>query len=140
MSLNVETTRNKTLNPEYFTEIFTDYFTSLGHEPFASTDDAIQYIYAVDNILNNAAETLDSIDASSYVQIGCALGEAFIKVFDGVWFYSEKPQRWVVRFSNGSDVIEQNVFNKLEKRIQNGMEDSITYSYEATCTILKDGL
>ena len=83
----------------------------------------------------NPPTQLDAI-----VQIfGAYLGEVLVRTLDGRW--AEKDGRWVVEISlpNG-DTAQANVFYKVQKRFENGMEDSLGYYYAVMKKVHEEGM
>ena len=62
---------------------------------------------------------------------GSFLGEAIINTLGGHW--EKGTQSWGVRIGDAT----MNVFSKVEKRLLNGIEDSISYYYKSTKKMLE---
>lgn len=85
---------------------------------------------AVDALVSEMKDMVTTYSDETILLFGSALGEAFRIVFDASWKYSDTQERWVVsRRTFKGDNVDFNVFNKIEKRIENGMDDSIGYYF-----------
>lgn len=137
----MEETRNPNLDPQIFAQRSGNFFTSFGLPSFTSAEEASGFIEAIDQVVDILAQRLASENATFsdelVFDLGSALGEAFRTALNATeWRYSPKQNRWVIAGRTTTDDIEFNVFNKLEKRIANGMEDSIWQYYQGVCSYL----
>lgn len=138
----MDETRNTSSTPQSFAKHAGTFFASFGIRPVATRSEALGFIQAVDQVVDIMQERLlkqgATFSEKAVLDLGSALGEAFRMAFGGTWRYSQAQDRWVIAgTSTKGDEVEFNVFNKLEKRIENGMEDSIQHYFESLGTILK---
>jgi hypothetical protein len=131
-------TKNPETSPELFLDSAAEFFVRYGITQFAYTDPetAVAFILNVDTLvdlfLGQLAEEQSSYSETLILELGSALGGACNMLFTGAWQYSVVQERWVVSFLlPNNDPVELNVFHKLEKRFENGDEDSITYLYNS---------
>lgn len=131
----MQPTREPDINTEFFLAAAQAFFADNGLVAYTDPSEALQFILAVDEIVELYTARLAADEMALpdelVVQIGSALGEAFIMVFGGVWEYVASASRWQVGLVLPSnDSISINVFHKVEKRFENGEEDSISYLFE----------
>ncbi len=131
----MQPTLEYTTNPELFSAVALAFFADNDLTAYTDPSEALQFILAVDEIVELYTARLAAdemaLPEELVVQLGSALGEAFIVVFGGVWEYVESIGRWQVGLVLPSnDSISINVFHKLEKRFENGDDDSISYLFE----------
>lgn len=137
----MDETRNPNLSPEFFAEKTKEFFATMNVPSPENAQQAQEFINALDGTINALTAHLRenglTYSDNTILYFGSPLGEAFGILFNGSWKFSEKQGRWVVecRASNG-DEVEINVFRKVEKRIENGMEDSISYYLEGIKKVL----
>ncbi|KKS96409.1 hypothetical protein A3B05_02795 [Candidatus Giovannonibacteria bacterium RIFCSPLOWO2_01_FULL_43_160] len=133
----VDATRNHNKDGNYFSEKANGFLAALNIPMFVSKKDAVEFIESFDPTIDALVQSMEESGAAysteTILLFGSTLGEAFRIVFGGQWHFSEKQERWVVvcKMKDGSD-IEMNIFLKTEKRIVNGMEDSVTYYFQLT--------
>jgi hypothetical protein len=131
----MDRTRDPRAFSEFFTEQAENWFARNKTPEFTSTDEAIGMISAADGLVDIYLSQL-AVDNSTYsdyliLEFGSAIGEAFKMLFLGEWQYSEPQGRWLIAFTSPQgSIYEINIFNKLQKRFDNGMEDSIQYFYD----------
>jgi len=137
----MDETRNKNLNPVFFVEKAQELFRILNNSIFKDKNKAEEFIKSfdiiVDTLIAQMKESGTVYTKETILLFGSSLGEAFCIVFNGNWKYSEKQQRWIISCNTkDGDPAELNVFHKLEKRIENGMEDSISYYFDVNKKLL----
>lgn len=128
-------TRDPKQDPQFFSSTAQHFVDQLELPMFKTKEEANGFIRALDNTIDvlvaHMQENNMNYSDSTILNFGSVLGEAFRVVFGGQWKFSEGQNRWVIvtKTKDGSRA-EINVFNKLQKRIENGMEDSITYYFQ----------
>ena len=128
-------TQDPTNTSDFFRGKADAWFEIYGMPKFTDVQEAIGIRQSADSLVDIYQNQLRAEDVTYseelVLQFGSVLGEALKKLFTGEWHYSAQQERWVVfaTFPMGSE-IELNIFNKLEKRFENGMEDSIEYFYD----------
>ena len=135
-----EITRNPEIEPTLFNKLAELLFNDLpaGIEMFKTKDTAVGFVRAMDSVVESSTANDNKISQERFLQLGSAVGEAFIIIFGGKWKFSEQQMRWVVACSaKNGDIIDVNVFNKLRKRIENGEEDSISYFFDNNKAIIE---
>lgn len=131
----MDITHDPNAEAEYFTQRAKDWFSNNKVPEFTNTDEAIGMISAADRLVAIYIKQLEDAH-STYTselitEFGSALGEAFKMLFLGEWKFSNTQNRWVVTFvSPAGSTYDINIFHKLEKRFENGMEDSIQYLFD----------
>ncbi len=140
----MDQTRNPELSPELFAERTAQFFDTYQLPPFTTVEEAVNFVMVMDTLVDAICESMKQLEMSytpeTILIFGSPLGEAMRMIFQAVWIFSPKQDRWVLTFETPSgDRMELNVFNKLEKRIDNGMEDSITYYLQGMTKILLEG-
>ncbi|MEX0917911.1 MAG: hypothetical protein WDZ93_02045 [Candidatus Paceibacterota bacterium] len=133
--------REPELEPASFRRIAEMLFDELTVDIFQNKEEARAYVESVDGIIDAAQSDGNTLHTERIIQLAAALGEAFIILFEGEWKYDEEWERWVVACAtNAGDPVHLNVFNKLEKRVANGDEDSISYYFEGTQSLIDGSL
>jgi len=133
----MEATHDPATDSALFEAKSNEFFDSYGILRVSDAPTGVGFLSIVDELLEAFAKEIEGqglfFTDDFVLKLGSAIGESYRHIFVGEWRYSSKQERWVVAFHspNGS-VYEINVFNKLIKRLENGMEDSIGYHYEMT--------
>lgn len=128
-------TRDPSTNDELFTEKAFEFFELNGIPEFTTPEEALTLIQSADDIIEFFIQKLGEegipVNDELILQLGSTVGTAFMVLFKGRWLFSEAQGRWVVEFvtPKGSNM-EVNVFHKIEKRFQNGDEDSISFYFD----------
>jgi hypothetical protein len=141
---DMEQTRDPNLTPEFFSNKALEFFTIFNSQPFTDWEGALEFIDAADvladTIITAMQEGATAYTDDTLVIFGSPLGEAFKILFGGGWHYAEEQERWVIRTKTPErDRMDINVFNKFEKRLVNGMEDSISYYMRGMAKMLLEG-
>jgi hypothetical protein len=128
----MDQSRDPNLNPAVFAERTAAFFSTYHLPPFTTGPDATSFVHIMDTIFDALTDQMKKTDstysAETIIIFGSPIGEAFCAIFMGSWHFSERQNRWVVQTRTvKGDPIEFNVFNKVEKRFVNGMEDSISH-------------
>lgn len=142
--LIMDLTRNPETDWDIFVEASGAFFSMNNLPVFIMPEEAIGFVQACDDLidfyLRKLAEEGDSYSDVLLLQLGSVLGYAFLLIFQGQWFYSESQARWVIQCTSlNGDVLELNVFHKIEMRFKNGREDSILYYFEGIGRIYLEG-
>ena len=88
-------------------------------------------------------QMIDGIGKPKYPEqmillFGSFLGEAFRHLFDGRWVWNEQFKSWAIVFPSAKGKEEGAfVFAKVQKRFNNGMEDSLSFYGKVTDSIAK---
>lgn len=136
-------TKGDILGPEGFRELSTGFINLMRErmkiDDFVCSEKCLETIDPIIDVLR--AKLLE--DEQSFLvnslQIGSYLGETFIQLFSGAWFYHPEFQRWGVQaIAKNNDQVFLNVFHKIKNRIIKGEEDSITYYYQVNKKIIED--
>ncbi|MBP7741112.1 MAG: hypothetical protein KA104_00275 [Candidatus Pacebacteria bacterium] len=140
----MDQTRNPELSPELFAQRTAQFFETYQLPPFTTVEEAVNFVMVMDTLVDAICDSMKQLEMSytpeTILIFGSPLGEAMRKIFQAVWIFSPAQDRWVLAFETPKgEMMELNVFNKLEKRIDNGMEDSITYFLQGTTKMLVDG-
>lgn len=133
----MDTTRDPSISPDLFAEYATQFFETYMLPPFKNPEEAVGLVYIMDTLVDAITNTMKEkglvYTPETILVFGSPLGEALRMIFSADWVFSERQDRWVLAFTlPNNDRVELNPFNKLEKRIENGMEDSITYWLQAS--------
>ena len=137
----MDETRDPNLSSAFFAEKTRDFFAPMDVPNPANAQQAEEFINAidvtVDALTNHLRETGLTFSDTTILYFGSPLGEALRILFNGAWRFSEKQERWVVEcLAKNGGRVEMNVFRKIEKRIENGMEDSISFYLEGIKKIM----
>lgn len=140
----MDETRDRNLNPAFFAEKTRDFFAPMHVPNPTNAKQAEEFIDAmdvtVDALTDHLRDTGLTYSNTTILYFGSPLGEAFRILFNGIWRFSEKQERWVVEcLAKNGDKVEINVFRKIEKRIENGTEDSISFYLEGIKNIMTAG-
>jgi hypothetical protein len=138
-------TRNKKIDPSVFQSISTAFIKQtdiFGGTGFVGSLEEKRIPHIIDLALKDFPQLTEKLNDQTVddiiLNIGSFLGETLLKIYKtygASWKWSDNQERWVIGFKNKKDdYIELNVFYKIEKRIKNGMEDSIEYC----CKVWKD--
>ena len=136
MTTYMDQTRNPNITPDYFLEQAAECLVTFSLPPFTNPEEAVAFIETADILADALIERMQK-DGSTYSEktillFGSPIGEAFRRLLGGEWKFSPKQNRWVIAVTlDDGAVAEFNVFNKFEKRLTNGMEDSILYFLQA---------
>ena len=128
----MDETRDSNLDPAFFKEKTREFFAPMHVTNPEDAKQAEEFINALDataDVLTaHLRETGLTYSDTTILYFGSPLGEAFRILFNGAWIFSQKQGRWVIKcLAQNGDEIEINVFRKIEKRIENGIEDSISF-------------
>lgn len=128
-------TRDPKTSEDLFTEKALEFFEINGIPEFTTPEEALTLIQSTDDIIEffiqKFAEEQIPLSDELVLQLGSAVGTAFLVLFKGRWVFSEAQGRWVVEFATPKQsVMEVNVFHKIEKRFENGDEDSISFYFD----------
>ena len=141
----MEETQDPNKGKDFFLGIAKSFLKLLNLPMITTKEDAEGLIAGfdpmVDELTKSMKETGNLYSSETILLLGSALGEAFILSFGGEWHYSEKQKRWVILapMKDGTNA-ELNVFRKVLNRVENGMEDSISFYFESTKKILNGEL
>lgn len=142
--IHMDNTKNPQTNSDVFITKAAEFFRVNSLPACVSSEETVGFITAVDELidvfLRQFAEEHLAPSEEFVLQLGSALGTAFLMLFNGEWHFSPSQNRWVVRYPMPQgDMYEVNVFNKIEKRLKNGDEDSISYMFnELRAAYLKE--
>ena len=99
-------------------------------------DDLIQNVLDVFEKDDNLTLSADHLNGLVLLN-GSFLGEAIRETLGGEW--EETKQSWAIKISNISvGNVSIRVFGKVQKRLLNGMEDSISYYYKSVKKMLEN--
>jgi len=124
-------TRDKSLTAGQFRSFAELFFKQNQLEMFTTKEEAEGILGDADSIAN-VLHVLDDVEnvKNSMLMIGSIFGEALILTLNGNWKYSDRQERWVIECVNvKGEVMEFNIFNKLEKYFENGDVDSLNYYF-----------
>ena len=143
--INLDQTKDESLKPDFFTEEAARFFAALNVPIFKSKEQAGDFIETfdatIDTLVSEMKDMATTYSDETILLFGSALGEALRIVFDASWEYSDAQNRWVIsRKTLKGDKVEFNVFRKLKKRIENGMDDSIGYYFVVNKKIISGEL
>lgn len=131
MNVFDETTRNREITVDTFKEAANVFFRLNNLEFDWSKEECEEILAAADQIADNLKVYEGDELYTRMFSLGSIFGEAFIVVTEGFWLYSSIPERWVVTFLHqDGDDINVNIFAKLEKYLEKGEEDSLTYFFK----------
>ena len=131
----MDITQDPSINAVVFTQKAKEFFVNNKTPEFTSTVEAGAMISAADPLVDIYVQklTAEGVTYSDQLilEFGSALGEAYKMLFLGEWNFSPSQERWVILFTSPKgSLYEVNIFNKLRKRFDNGMEDSIQYYFD----------
>lgn len=136
----MDPTRDPKTDPHVFAKTYQDYLDSLTKGGI-NIDRPEDLILMIDGSINLLQPKNDQEAGMMMFNSACYVGGNMIKLFGGYWTWSKNQERWIVALKDkreGSD-IEANVFHKMEKRIVNGMEESISYWYKMMKKMINEG-
>ncbi len=141
----MDTTRDPSISPDLFSEYTAQFFEVYTIPPFTNPEEAVGLVYIMDTLVDAITDTMKKQNLlytpETILIFGSPLGEALRMIFSADWVFSERQDRWVLAFTlPNNDRVELNPFNKLEKRIENGMEDSINYWLQSSVKTFTQGL
>lgn len=137
----MEETRNPNHAPDYFLKKATEFFSNYGLPPFTKPEEALEFVQVADAmadalIARMREENLSYTD-ETILLFGSPVGEAFRRLLSGTWEFSPKQNRWViVATTDKGERAEFNVFNKYEKRLAHGSEDSLYFYLQGAAKAL----
>lgn len=132
--MSADITRDPKASPEVFVQAAHEFMSRTSVAMPKSAEEAYALVDAFDgliDVLNDQMKSAGQTYTEKTILIfGGLLGEAFRLIFQGSWYFSVKQNRWVIRVLVDQEEIEMNVFNKIEKRLTRGMEESIRYYFD----------
>lgn len=140
----MDITRDPRTSPVIFRESYEKFFSSLHIPLFTTAEQAADAISILDQIVDAIEKRIKeeglTYSEETILRIGSVIGEASKVCFNGLWYWSEKQGRWVIRYSTvNKDITEANVFRKVEKRFELGMEESIQQFFQMQSKIYREG-
>lgn len=137
----MDQTRNPDTAPEMFAQKAAEFFSLFQFDIFTTKKRAEEFINALDKINDNFRAQILTTE-STYSEemtllLGSAFGEALRLVLDGQWKYDTKQERWVIsRAAQNGDLVDMNVFHKIEKCLSRDSDDSISYYFGMLKSVL----